>query len=100
MEDIEKARILAILEKFSKLGGDDDVVVFSKGEAEILRRVAGELDVDTLKNLVSTFESFRGAIKVGGWLGNFLKWFLIIAAGIAAFKAGLLDFLSIDGGAK
>lgn len=64
----------------------NEFVLFSREEAETLKKVA------------KTYRQFEGAVAIGGALGSFLKWFVILGAGFAAIRAGLLDWLIPPGG--
>jgi hypothetical protein len=53
----------------------------------------------SLKELVLWWSRFRGAMALGGALGSVAKWALLMAAFVAAIKAGLVEWL-MQGGAK
>lgn len=69
------------MEKFVKLVDSGDLVVFSKEEADALKRVA------------SWVRAGETVGKIGGGLMSFAKWFVVIGGAYALFKAGLKDWL-------
>ena len=79
-EDEERA-VLAKLEAIAP----GEIIIFSQEEAAALREVS------------LWWRRAKGAMALGGALGHALKWFLVVLAFLAAFKAGMLDFL---GGGK
>lgn len=52
-----------------------------------------------LKEVVLWWTRLRGAMALGGALGSVAKWAILMAAFIAAVKAGLVEWL-FQGGAK
>lgn len=76
MDDPENAAI-------SKLAHADgnSPVIFTPEEAIALREVA------------LWWTRLKGASAVGGVMGTAAKWFVIVLAGVAAAKAGFLEWL-------
>lgn len=56
-------------------------------------------EAHSLKELVLWWSRFRGAMALGGVLGSIAKWTLLMAAFVAAVKAGLIEWL-VQGGSK
>lgn len=72
--------------------------------AHAMERLQGLIEAEfspeearSLKDLVLWWSRFRGAIALGGALGSVAKWALLMAAFLAAMKAGLLEWL-VQGG--
>lgn len=100
--------IIQILEKSDKklsdhIDSDNKIIIEIKDDISVLKRVifgddeTGEVGmkhkVDEMYSILKNIEAF---IKASSGIGSFIKWILLIGAGITAFKmwgAALVSFL-------
>lgn len=59
-----------------------------------VKKMVEEIKTST-DEIVKIFGSIKGGVRVLGWCGHGVKWLLIISAGAAAIKLGLVTWLGI-----
>lgn len=77
---MNEGQVKSAIAKLNKMD-EADFIVFTKEEAKALREVA------------VWWTRLKGAAALGGAIGSIAKWGLLMAAFIAAMKAGALDWL-------
>lgn len=72
------------LEKLQQMIDRDELVIFTKDEAKALREVA------------TIWGHIKSVVVLGGYLGNGLKWAVMIVALWIGFKSGVLDWIKAN----
>lgn len=72
------------LAKLKHLLEDDELVVFTPAQAKALIELAG------------LWSQIKAVVSLGSAIGGGLKWLIVFAATWAAFKSGVLEWLSME----
>lgn len=69
------------LAKLSKAVDDGDIVIFTPSEAEAMRELA------------KFWNQIKSVVELGGTIGGFMKWVVVLAGSYMAIKAGFFDWV-------
>ena len=84
MNTKESEAASAALEKLNKMLESHELAAFTNDEAQALREIA------------VLWGHIKSVVVLGGYLGNGLKWLVMIVAIWIGFKSGVLDWIKAN----